>query len=64
LIKTGDKITIDAEKKKLELHVSTAELKKRRKKWKPIPNPFPKGVLGKYAHLVSSASQGAVTDEF
>jgi dihydroxy-acid dehydratase len=64
LIKNGDKITIDANKKKLELHVSAAELKKRKSKWKPMKNPYPKGVLGKYAHWVSSASQGAVTDEF
>ena len=64
LIKNGDRITIDAEKKKLELHVPAAELKKRRAKWKPRKNPYPKGVLGKYVHLVSSASQGAVTDEF
>jgi len=64
LIKDGDRITIDAQKKKLELHVSSGELKKRRAKGKPIPNPYPKGVLGKYVHLVSSASQGAVTDEF
>ena len=64
LVKDGDKITIDANKKKLELHVSPAELKKRKAKWKPVPNPYPKGVLGKYVHLVSSASQGAVTDEF
>jgi dihydroxy-acid dehydratase len=64
LIKDGDLVTIDAEKKKLELKVGAAELKKRRAKWKPIANPYPKGVLAKYAHLVSSASQGAVTDEF
>ncbi len=64
LIKDGDMITIDAKKKKLDLHVTAAELKKRRKKWKPISNPYPKGVLGKYVHLVSSASEGAVTDEF
>jgi dihydroxy-acid dehydratase len=64
LVKDGDKITIDAAKKKLELHVGAVELKKRKAKWKPIPNPYPKGVLGKYVHLVSSASQGAVTDEF
>jgi dihydroxy-acid dehydratase len=64
LIKNGDLITIDGIKKRLELHVSPAELKKRKKKWKPIPNPYPKGVLGKFAYLVSSASQGAVTDEF
>ena len=64
LVKDGDLITIDAKKKKLELHVSTAELKKRKAKWKPIANPYPKGVLGKYVYLVSSASEGAVTDEF
>jgi dihydroxy-acid dehydratase len=64
LIKNGDKITIDAKKKKLDLHVPAAELKKRQKKWKPIANPYPKGVLGKYVKLVSSASNGAVTDEF
>jgi dihydroxy-acid dehydratase len=64
LIKDGDLITIDAPKKKLELHVSVGELKKRKAKWKSITNPYPKGVLGKYAYLVSSASQGAVTDEF
>ncbi len=64
LIKDGDQITIDGEKKKLELHVSSAELKKRRARWKPIANPYPKGVLGKYVRLVSSASEGAVTDEF
>jgi dihydroxy-acid dehydratase len=64
LVKNGDLITIDAPKKKLELHVKPAELKKRRAKWKPRDNGYPKGVLGKYAHLVSSASDGAVTDEF
>ncbi|HVM32251.1 MAG TPA: dihydroxy-acid dehydratase [bacterium] len=64
LVKNGDPITIDAKKKKLELHVPAAELKKRRAKWKPHKNPYPKGVLGKYVRLVSSASLGAVTDEF
>jgi dihydroxy-acid dehydratase len=64
LIKDGDIITIDAKKKNLELHVSAGELKKRKAKWKPIANPYPKGVLGKYVRLVSSASEGAVTDEF
>jgi dihydroxy-acid dehydratase len=64
LVKDGDLITIDGKKKRLELHVSGPELKKRKAKWKPIANPYPKGVLGKYVHLVSSASQGAVTDEF
>jgi len=64
LIKNGDLITIDAEKKKLEIKISASELKKRKSQWKPIVNPYPKGVLAKYAYLVSSASEGAVTDEF
>ncbi len=64
LVKDGDKVTIDAARKKLELHVGAAELKKRKAKWKPVANPYPRGVLGKYVRLVSSASEGAVTDAF
>jgi dihydroxy-acid dehydratase len=63
-IKNGDLITIDAPKKNLELHVKAGELKKRKSKWKPLKSQYPKGVLAKYTHLVSSASEGAVTDEF
>jgi dihydroxy-acid dehydratase len=62
LVKNGDLITIDAEKRILQLGVSAKELQARRKKWKaPKPN-YTKGVLAKYAAMVNTASQGAVTD--
>jgi dihydroxy-acid dehydratase len=62
LVKTGDGITIDAKRREITLHVSVAELKRRRKKWVP-PKPYARrGALAKYAKQVSSASLGAVTD--
>jgi dihydroxy-acid dehydratase len=62
LVKTGDDISIDAESREITLHVSAAELKRRRKSWVP-PKPYARrGALAKYAREVSSASLGAVTD--
>ncbi len=62
LVETGDEITIDAERREISLHVSAAELKRRRKRWMP-PKPYARrGALAKYARQVSSASFGAVTD--
>jgi len=62
LVENGDEITIDAQRREITLHVSAAELKRRRKDWKP-PKPFARrGALAKYAKVVSSASLGAVTD--
>ena len=62
LVKNGDKISIDAEKRELTLHVTKKELGDRKKKWKqPKPN-YTRGVLAKFAKLVNSASEGAVTD--
>jgi dihydroxy-acid dehydratase len=62
LVKTGDDITIDAERREITLHVAAAELKRRRKSWVP-PKPYARrGALAKYARQVSSASLGAVTD--
>jgi len=62
LVKNGDTITIDAEKRELTLEVPAAELKKRKKAWKqPVPR-YTRGVLAKYAAHVTSASLGAVTD--
>jgi len=62
LVKNGDEITIDAERREIQLHVPAAELKRRRKAWK-APRPYAKrGALAKYAKQVSSASLGAVTD--
>jgi len=63
LIKNGDQITIDAEKRQLNLDVPAAELKKRRKAWKAPKPRYTRGVLAKYASHVTSASEGAVTDK-
>ena len=61
LVKNGDKITIDTETNKIELHVSEEELENRRKTWKkPEPN-YNSGALAKFATLVGSAANGAVT---
>ncbi|MFH1071075.1 MAG: dihydroxy-acid dehydratase, partial [Candidatus Glassbacteria bacterium] len=64
LVADGDKITIDADTRQITLHVSEKELVARRKTWKPKEHQFKKGALAKYARMVSSASQGCVTDEF
>jgi len=62
LVKNGDGIIIDAKIKELVLKVSQKELKARQKKWKALKPRYTKGVLAKYAHMVTSASLGAVTD--
>jgi dihydroxy-acid dehydratase len=61
LIEEGDSITLDGEARRLELHVDDAELERRRSLWKAPAPRYTKGVLAKYAKLVSSASEGAVT---
>ena len=62
LIKNGDPIQIDGEKKVISLKVSNAEMALRRKNWKEPKPRYSKGVLAKYAKQVSSASLGAVTE--
>ncbi|HEY6043502.1 MAG TPA: dihydroxy-acid dehydratase [Nitrosospira sp.] len=62
LVHEGDSITIDAEQRLLQLNVSEEELARRRSEWKPPQPRYTRGVLAKYAKLVSTASQGAVTD--
>lgn len=64
LIKNGDIIAIDAEKKTLVVELSDEELARRRQDWKQQKPKYKRGVLRKYIELVSSASQGAVTDQF
>lgn len=61
LVRDGDTITIDAAQRKLHLHVSDEELARRRAQWR-APDVSRRGVLGKFATLVASASRGAVTD--
>jgi dihydroxy-acid dehydratase len=64
LVQEGDAITIDAERRLLQLEVASEELARRRAAWQPRPSRYTTGVLAKYARLVSSASLGAVTDLF
>ncbi len=63
LIKNGDEITIDSTKREINLNVTDKELSERMKKWNPPKPKETRGVLAKYARLVSSASEGAVTDQ-
>jgi dihydroxy-acid dehydratase len=62
LVHEGDSITIDAEQRLLQLNVSEEELARRRAAWTPPQPRYTRGVLAKYARLVSTASRGAVTD--
>jgi dihydroxy-acid dehydratase len=62
LVKNGDPITIDARARTVTLDVPAKELRQRVKRWKPPKPRYTRGVLAKYARLVSSASTGAVTD--
>jgi len=61
LVKEGDEIAINTEDNSIELHVSKEDLEQRKKEWtKPKPN-YTSGVLAKYASLVGSAAEGAIT---
>ncbi len=62
LVREGDRITIDADRRLLEVEVDDAELERRRAEWKAPEPRYRTGVLSKYARLVSSAAIGAVTD--
>ncbi len=62
IVENGDQITIDAENMALTLHVDEAEIQARLEHWQQPAPRYTRGVLAKYARLVSSASQGAVTD--
>jgi dihydroxy-acid dehydratase len=62
LVHEGDSVTIDADARLLQVNVSDEELAQRRAQWQPPQPRYTKGVLAKYAKLVSSSSVGAVTD--
>ncbi|MEO1095619.1 MAG: dihydroxy-acid dehydratase [Cyanobacteria bacterium J06638_28] len=62
LVQEGDPITIDADQNLLQLNVSEEELAQRRAAWQPRKPNYTRGILGKYAKLVSTSSRGAVTD--
>ncbi|MCX6952407.1 MAG: dihydroxy-acid dehydratase [Verrucomicrobia bacterium] len=63
IVKNGDPITIDAVKNELTLGLPAKEIKARLKAWKPKKLKETRGILAKYAHTVTSASEGAVTDK-
>jgi dihydroxy-acid dehydratase len=62
VLKNGDPIEIDSEKKVIDIKIPKADLAARLKQWKQPKPRYSKGVLAKYAGQVSSASLGAVTD--
>jgi dihydroxy-acid dehydratase len=62
LLRSGDRIRIDAARRELHVHLPAAELRRRRAAWRPAKPYALTGVLAKYAHLVGSASRGAVTE--
>lgn len=64
LLEDGDTITIDAEKNRIDVNLDDAELEKRRAAWQQPAPRYTYGVLAKYAKLVSTASEGAVTDKY
>ena len=62
LVQEGDTITIDADQNLLQLNIPDEELEQRRAAWRPRRPNYTRGILGKYAKLVSTSSRGAVTD--
>jgi dihydroxy-acid dehydratase len=64
IIKNGDTITIDAVRNELTLAIPAREIASRLKAWKPRKPKETRGTLAKYAKLVTSASEGAVTDKY
>jgi dihydroxy-acid dehydratase len=64
IVKNGDRITIDAGKRTINLELAAPEIARRLSKWKKPKPRYTRGVLAKYADLVSSASEGAVTDKY
>ncbi len=63
LIENGDSITVDANQKLVQLNVDEKVIAERRAKWVKPTAKYTKGILGKYARLVSSSSKGAITDQ-
>jgi dihydroxy-acid dehydratase len=61
LVAEGDTVRLDLAARRLDLVVDAEELERRRAGWKPLEPRYTTGVLGKYAKLVGSAAQGAIT---
>ncbi len=61
-LRNGDIVVLDIKKRRLDVELSAAEVKRRLRQWKPPAPRYKSGVMAKYARTVSSASEGAVTD--
>ena len=61
LIEEGDVVVVDVENRRLDIEIEQTELLRRQSIWSPKTIDYPSGALSKYAKLVSSASDGAVT---
>ncbi|MFY9301022.1 MAG: dihydroxy-acid dehydratase [Candidatus Nitrosotenuis sp.] len=61
LVKNGDEINIDTETNKIDLLIPQDEMERRRQEWRPRKPNYESGALAKYASLVGSAAQGAIT---
>jgi dihydroxy-acid dehydratase len=62
LVRDGDAIVFDIESRRLDVMISEEEMSARRRQWRPPAPKYTTGVMAKYAKLVSSASEGAVTN--
>jgi dihydroxy-acid dehydratase len=60
-VRDGDVVRFDVNRRLLEVEISDEVLRRRMQEWKPPQPRYPKGVFAKYAALVASASQGAIT---
>jgi dihydroxy-acid dehydratase len=63
LVRDGDRISIDAKKRRIDVEVPADELERRRRAWTAPPSPATRGVLARYVRSVRTASEGCVTDE-
>ncbi len=61
VVRDGDSISFDIEGRRLDVEISGSEIRSRLSQWKSPPPRYGRGVMAKYARLVSSASEGAVT---
>ena len=61
MLREGDIITLDIPNRRLDARITEEEMTDRRAAWQPMEPKYTTGVLAKYAKLVSSAAEGAVT---
>ena len=61
VLREGDQVTFDVQRRRLDVALTAAELSRRRARWRQPQPRYTRGVMAKYAYLVSSASEGAVT---